>query len=195
MDGWCAALLRNNPEVVLSVLGEAFADNEAPAAAVGVDGAEVALVVLVPTIDMMPERKPDITPAGNLSLKKLTKAERGSFHSIAVGSHVLLTVNEALAVARALTACRIVAIQHTGGDAYGRPKIDVLMAARFERARLAEVRWDQATALQIVDHTSTELVVKPHKATNQLQPIDLVGEPAIRAMLQRLEVDDLVSRA
>jgi hypothetical protein len=33
---------------------------------------------------MIPERKPDRTPAGNLTLKKLTKGERASFHSTAV---------------------------------------------------------------------------------------------------------------
>jgi hypothetical protein len=96
--------------------------------------------VLAPTLEMIPERKPDRTPAGNLTLKKLTKGERASFHSTAVASHVLLTVRETLAVAPALSACRIVAIRHAGDDAYGQPRVDVLMAARFERGRLHGVR-------------------------------------------------------
>ncbi|HEX5114132.1 MAG TPA: hypothetical protein VFW65_02935 [Pseudonocardiaceae bacterium] len=31
----------------------------------------MALVVLVPTADAIPERKPDLTPNGNLTIKKL----------------------------------------------------------------------------------------------------------------------------
>jgi hypothetical protein len=42
-------------------------------------GDEVSLVVLVPDLDAIPERKPTTTPAGKLSLRKLTKAERSAF--------------------------------------------------------------------------------------------------------------------
>lgn len=42
-------LCANAPDVVIETLDEAFEDNEAPSAAVGVDGDEVALVVLVPS--------------------------------------------------------------------------------------------------------------------------------------------------
>ena len=52
-------LCGNDPEVVLATLAEAFADNEAPAAPVAVDGAELALVVLAPPYDVIPERMPD----------------------------------------------------------------------------------------------------------------------------------------
>ena len=195
MNRWWGALLRNDPEVVLSVLGEAFEDNEAPAAAVGIDGPEVALVVLAPSIDMIPERKPDRTPAGNLTLKKLTKGERASFHSTAVASHVLLTVKETLAVAPALSACRIVAIQHAGNDAYGQPRVDVLMAARFERGRLHGVLWNQAAALHIISDTATELVANLRKTTGEMQPIPLDREPEIAGLLGQLEVEDLVTRS
>lgn len=195
IDRWWGALLRNDPETVLSVLAEAFGDNEAPAAAVGVEGSEVALVVLAPGIDVIPERKPDLTPAGNLTLKKLTKAERGSFHSTAVASHVLLTVKETLAVAPSLTGCRVVAIQHAGNDAYGQPKVDVLLAARFERGRLRNVLWSPTPALQILSDASTELVVNLRKTTHEMQPINLSREPEINSLLQQLELEDLVARS
>lgn len=94
LDQWWTALVGNDPEVVLSTLTAAFEDNEAPAAAVGIDGTDVALVTLVPTIDTLPDRKPATTPAGNLTLKRLTKKERGTLHNAVVASHVLLTVRE-----------------------------------------------------------------------------------------------------
>ena len=192
MDQWWSALLRNDPETVLSVLAEAFSDNEAPAAAVGVDGSEVALVVLAPGIDAIPERKPDRTPAGNLTLKKLTKAERGSFHSTAVASHVLLTVKEALAVAPSLTGCRVVAIQHAGNNAYGQPRVDVVLAARFERHRLRNIVWSATSAPRIVSDASTELVANIRKTTNEMQPINLDREPEISKLLQQIELGDLL---
>jgi len=195
VDHWWAALLCNDPEVVLSVLGEAFEDNEAPAAAVGIDGSDVALVVLAPSIEMIPERKPDRTPAGNLTLKKLTKGERASFHSTAVASHVLLTVKETLAVAPALSACRIVAIQHAGNDSYGQPRVDVLMAARFERGRLHGVMWNTTAAVRILSDTATELVANFRKTTGEMQPINLDREPEIEGLLRQLEVEDLVARS
>src|SRR5438309_2076678 len=62
------ALCTNEPDVVLATLSEAFEDNEAPAAPVGVEGNEVAIVVLVPGAEIVPERIPQMTAAGNLSM-------------------------------------------------------------------------------------------------------------------------------
>lgn len=195
MDLWWESLRRNEPDVVLGVLGEAFEDNEAPAAAVGLDGSEVALVALVPNIHSIPERKPDLTPAGNLTLKKLTKSERGSYHTITAASHVLLTVRETFAVAPGLSAARLIALQHAGEDAYGRPRVEVLLAARFERHRFEGVQWDRVSAGAIMDAVSTETLLNVRRATNELQPLDLRAEPELAALLAQVEVDGLVARA
>jgi hypothetical protein len=73
LDQHWQRLCDNDPEVVLATLAEAFEDNEAPAAPVAVDGAEVALVVLAPPYEVVPERMPDRTQAGNLTLRKLPR--------------------------------------------------------------------------------------------------------------------------
>ncbi|HEU5472743.1 MAG TPA: hypothetical protein VFV67_19010 [Actinophytocola sp.] len=194
LDQWWAALVGNDEDVVLSVLAEAFEDNEAPAAAVGVNGSELSVVVLVPSIDIVPERRPATTPAGNLTLKKLAKAERGGLHTTMVASHVLLTVREALAVAPGITGVRVVALQHSRNDAFGRPRVDVLLAANFERTRLAAVRWDQAEAGTIVDDAATECPTKLRRTTNELQALDLSHESAIEELLAHVELDELISR-
>ncbi|MDQ3895947.1 MAG: hypothetical protein M3326_01645 [Actinomycetota bacterium] len=54
-------LCANDSDVVLATLEEAFEDNEAPAAAVGVNDDEVALVVLVPGSEVVPEQTPSTT--------------------------------------------------------------------------------------------------------------------------------------
>jgi hypothetical protein len=194
LDQWWSALLNNDEDIVLNVLAEAFEDNEAPAAAVGVNGSELSVVVLVPSIDIMPERRPATTPAGNLTLKKLTKAERGGLHTALVASHVLLTVREALAVAPGIASVRVIALQHSRNDAFGDPKVDVLLAAQFERARLVNVRWDHAEAGTIVEDAARDRLVKLRRATNELQPLDISREPAINELLTRVELDDLISR-
>jgi hypothetical protein len=194
LNQWWNALIRNDQDTVLAVLAEAFEDNEAPAAAVAVDGAEVFLVVLVPAIDIVPERKPATTPAGNLTLKRLTKAERGALHTIVVASHVLLTVREALAVAPGLASARVIALQHSRNDAYGKPKVDVLLAARLERARLDRVLWDQADAGSVLDDAATENLTKLRRATNELQPLDLSKEPALAELLAQVELEELLGR-
>jgi hypothetical protein len=67
-------LAGNDPDTVLATLAEAFEDNEAPAAAVGIDGAELMLIVLVPDEGTVPEQMPATTQTGNLKLRKLAKA-------------------------------------------------------------------------------------------------------------------------
>src|SRR4051812_13693880 len=61
LDARWNQLCANNPDVVLETLAEAFDDNEAPAAAVGVIGGEVALAVLVPNTDAVPDRYPSVS--------------------------------------------------------------------------------------------------------------------------------------
>jgi hypothetical protein len=71
LDEQWRRLLANDPEIVFATLTEAFEDNEAPAAMAGVHDSEASIVVLVPDVEVVPERMPKLTEAGNLSLAKL----------------------------------------------------------------------------------------------------------------------------
>jgi hypothetical protein len=82
-------LLANDPDVVFATLSEAFEDNEAPAAVAGVQDGEVSVVVLAPDIDVLPERVPRITDAGNLSLQRITKGLRNALYKLLICGHVL----------------------------------------------------------------------------------------------------------
>ena len=114
LDAWWRALVANDPETVIGTLAEAFEDNEAAAAPLGVDGEEVAIVVLAPPESVVPERMPGTTAAGNLSLRKLPKGERAAFYTMAVMGHVVVTIREALAVAPGLRSVRVVALRWGG---------------------------------------------------------------------------------
>ena len=68
-------LRENQPEVVLETLGAAFEEHEAPASAVGVDEAEVLLLVLVPASSVVPTLEPSNGATGDRSLRPMS-AER-----------------------------------------------------------------------------------------------------------------------
>src|SRR4029434_7631607 len=129
-------LCGNDPEVVLATLAEAFEDNEAPAAPVAVDGAELDLVVLAPPYEVVPERMPGRTQAGNLTLRKLPKGQRPALYGLLVFGHLLVTMREAFAVAPGIAAIRSVLLRHAGADAYGRARLECLVAGRFLRSAL-----------------------------------------------------------
>jgi hypothetical protein len=177
----------------VSTLAQAFEDNESAAAAVGVEGAEVTLAVVVPSTDALPDRRPTTTPAGNLSLKKLTRRETSDFYKLLVCGHVLVTVKEAFAVAPAITSARIVAVRHSPPDAYGDLKPEVVLAARFEKARLDGILWLEADAARVVNDASSELILIQKGASQELAAIDTAGEVDLAEVGRLRPTDDVTS--
>ncbi|MEH0938700.1 DUF4236 domain-containing protein [Micromonospora psammae] len=192
-DRW-QQLCDNEPDVVLETLEEAFEDNEAPSAAVGVTGSEVSLVVLVPAVDqVVPERMPTTTQAGNLSLKKLPQRERAGYYKRFVCGQVLVTVREAFAVAPGIASARVAVLRQDGLDSYGRPRVSCLMATRFERAALAGVRWDEASATDIVNDANSELLLDQRPRTFELLPLNLDSEPALAELVNAVDLAELAA--
>lgn len=192
LDEQWAALNANDPETVLTTLANAFEDNEASAAAVGVDGSEVTLVVVVPPVSSVPERQPTTTAAGNLSLKKLTKREIADLYKLLVYGHALVTVKETFAVAPALASTRVVALRATGPDAYGKVRPEVVLAARFERERLVGIHWSQADATQVMNDASSERIFIQKGSAQELAVIDLAKEPELAAVVKAVDFEDLI---
>lgn len=126
LDKQWARLTGNDPDTVLATLAEAFEDNEAPAAPVGIDGTELSLIVLVPDEDAVPERLPATTQAGNLTLRKLPKSERSALYLLLIAGHVLVTLREAFAVAPGVNAARVIAVRRGSPDIYGRAVLDCM---------------------------------------------------------------------
>jgi hypothetical protein len=193
LDERWSQLCDNDPDVVLATLAEAFEDNDAPAAAVAVAvAADLSLVVLVPTEDVGPERMPAQTQAGNLTLRKLPKADRSAFYTALVAGQLLVTLREAFAVAPGITAVRSVVLRNAGVDAYGRPRLECLLAGRYLRSAFDGVHWQEADAGTIVEDTASELVFNLRTGRG-LQPIDLRQEPEIRKLISLVDVDELLT--
>jgi len=166
LDAWWRRLIWNDPETVIGTLAEAFEDNEAAVAPLGVDGDEVAVVVLAPPESVVPERMPGTTAAGNLSLRKLPKGERAALYVLAVMGHLVVTIKEALAVAPAVQSVRVVALRSGGLDAYGRPRLECVLAGRWTRAAFADVQWQAADATVVARDTASGLFLNLRAARN-----------------------------
>lgn len=190
LDAWWSKMLANDADTVLAALEEAFEDNEAPAAAVGLHGDELSLVVLAPTIDEIPERMPSVTAAGNLSLRKINKSARNGYYVALVIGQLLVTLREAFGVAPSVRSVRAAVLRFADPDAYGRPRVDCLAAARFTRDALEGVRWDIATAVTIFNDVSTDRVIK-QTAAGELRPIDMRTEPELRALIEAVDLSEL----
>ena len=192
LDQMWRQLCSNVPEVVLETLQEAFEDNEVPSAALSVDGDEVSLALLVPGIDeVVPERWPTVTQAGNQTFRKLPKRERSDYYTIFVCAQVLVTVREAFAVALGSQVARVTALRLDGQSVYGEPSVSCLMAAAFDRAALAAVLWESASASDAVNQESKERLLKQSGRSKDLTPLDLSSEPALQALVHSIDLRDL----
>lgn len=190
LDAQWARLTDNDPDTVLATLSEAFEDNEAAAAPIGVDKDEVTLAVLVPGEAAVPERMPAKTQAGNLTLRVLTKGERSALYLELIAGHVLATLRETFAVAPGIGSARVVAVRAGERDVYGRPSpLECMVAGHWSRAALGGVRWQEADAAKILVQTAGELV--QNSVRGQVAPIDLSKEPEIAALLASIDTTEL----
>ncbi|GGF36307.1 hypothetical protein GCM10011519_07260 [Marmoricola endophyticus] len=181
-------LLRCVPEEVLQALIVAFADNEAAAAPLGVDGAEVSLVVVVPSLSTIPERRPGLTKSGNLSLKKMTKTETAKTYKQLVFGHVLVTLREAFAVAPGLKSARIVALRSSSDATKGRP--EALLAATCSREALAAIPWSHVDAADAAVQSLSDAVFIEKGVTRALQPIPADKHPDIKKVLSVVDFSE-----
>lgn len=191
LDGLWQRLLDNDPDVVMGTLAEAFEDNDAAAAPIGVEDGEASIAVLVPSPSALPERCPTTTAAGNLSLKKLTKRELADLYTLMVCGYVLTTAREAFAVAPGLLSQRIIALRTTAPDAYGHVRAEAILAARFTREALNGIQWDIADAATIVNDASDELRLRTTGPSQQLAALSTSDEPDLAALIDAVDLDEL----
>lgn len=195
LDELWQALLANDPDAVLSTLARAFEDNEAPVAAVGVEAAEVALVVLVPSPEVLPDRYPTTTAAGNLSLRRATRSLTAGWYRQLVAGHAVVSAREAFAVCPGLQSARVVVLRDCGPDVYGGPRARPVLATRLSRQRLADVRWEAVTAWDVVEQTGTETRVKERGGTRELLPLDLEHERDLARLAGAVDLVELAADA
>ncbi len=189
LDARWNELLANDSDVVLATLNEAFESGGMHAAAVSVEGAEASIAVILPREDVIPERLPSTTAAGNISLRKTTKIEAAGIYLAAICGHSLAAVREALAVAPGLAAVRVVAVRHGASDVYGHPRLECMLVATFSRDSLNGIDWAHAGSIDIMDQCATDVSKNLGSRTKSIEPIDLSEEPDLTNLVSSIDVE------
>jgi hypothetical protein len=179
-------LLSNDPDVVLAVLSNTFTANPMTVVPLGVWNSEAHIAAHMPGPETLPDRHPTTTAAGNLSLKKFTKAEAADLYKQLIAGLLLATMKQAFAIAPGLRTIRIVGLRNTLNDVYDQDRREALLAARFTRERMNGVRWNAADAATILQGISDELVIRAAGASKTLAPLDLKTEPDIAHLLDAI---------
>jgi hypothetical protein len=184
-------LVSNEPGAVMEALAGAL-EADGAAAPIAVEADEASLVVLTPDDSAVPERMPGTTAAGNLSLRKTTRAERRSVHTALVAGLVIRSLRQALAAAPGIERVRVVVLRDNGTDAYGRPRLTCILAGLWNRPDLDAVHWDEATAGTILLETHRELIF--NYQSSGLEELDLTHEPELAALVASADVTSLRHR-
>jgi hypothetical protein len=183
-DGW-ERLNANDPSVTLSVLEEAFADNEAPAAAIDCDGDRTTVVMqFVPPETIVPERKPARTPTGKRTLKKRTKTEINALYLEALGSNVLATVKETFAVAPGTDVVQMLVVRRESDKKHA-GELAAIYVAEFDRASYAGASGSRKAGQAL--ELAAESVLNLKGKTEAVSPIDLAGEEDLASLLAEVE--------
>jgi len=178
-------LCANEPEITLTVLEQAFADNEAPAAAIDCDGERTTVVMqFVAPEAIVPERKPARTPTGKRTLKKRTKTEVNSLYLQALGSNVLATVKEAFAVAPGTQVVQMLVIRRET-DSKHAGELAAIYLGEFHRAGYAGASGGRDPGKALLLATNSVLNLKGR--TEAVAPIDLTASDNLASVLAQLE--------
>jgi hypothetical protein len=119
----------------------------------------------------------------------MTQTDAAGSYVSAVCGHLLAAVRETLAVAPGLACVRSAAIRSSEPDVYGKHHAECLAAATFTRAALDNIDWAQATARAIFDQAGTDRSVNLTGRVKHLEPIDLVSEPALAALVAAVDIE------
>jgi hypothetical protein len=183
-EAW-TRLQANDPEVTLPALESAFADNEAPAAAINCEGGRTTVVMQFSAPEaIVPERKPARTPTGKRTLKKRTKTEINALYLEALGSNILATVKEAFAVAPGTEIVQLLVIRRET-DKKNAGELAAIYLAEFNRGGYegASGSRDPAKALTLAPESMLNLKGK----TAQVAPLDLSDRQDLTALLAELD--------
>jgi hypothetical protein len=158
--GW-TALLDGDPHAVTSRTASAFTRRGIRADVTAGTAGEVHVAVEVPGVEAVPTHRPDVTPTGLPTLKKLTKTEASDALRQVVAARVLLVANEVLAESPATEHVTIAA--RFSGSA------DVLRTA-LRRDRLARAPW-HLDAWNVLTDVDPAVDVNIGGRTQELRPL------------------------
>ena len=189
LDAVCEPLLDHDPGLLLQQLNKAFKDNEARAAAIGVNGAGVDVIVVVPGLEFIPRGQPKKGIFGGFTWHALTNTERSSYHEKMVCGRLLNAVRQTFAVAPGVNGVTATVIANS--FSYGTSRLECLLTADFTRDSFANIDWKTAFAPAVLLRTSSDLRISPADKTQELDFVDLSKEPDLEHLLEQLDISGL----
>ena len=181
-DLWWRLLIDNDEETVCEALNVAFSDNPAGGAALGVDGRNASVLIRQIDLASMPTHRPDVTPGGRPTTKKLTLKERHRLFLDSLVSNVAATLREGFAVAPGLntvTICAVTRFERT-------QRLGPVILGRWSRRDVESMAWGQPDdALQLVLDRNLELELV-QAASGEAKPLSPVGVEGLERLMSVL---------
>lgn len=144
LDGIWNSLVSNDPDTVIGMLEQAFADNETPAAAVSCQGLRVDMVIMWPEVgDVVPEKKAALTPSGAPTIHKRPKNEIAEFYLWALCSSALVTIKEAFAVCPSIEQAGIAVVRCVDDPMRGDQTVEPVFLGTVDRIELDGINWSE----------------------------------------------------
>ncbi|TQL87910.1 hypothetical protein FB559_8522 [Actinoallomurus bryophytorum] len=191
IDGFWNALTAHEPNAVIAQLELAFEDNRSPAACMDVGQDPVryatALVMYGPP-QMIPDQRPDVTPGGLPTLRRRSRTDRDALYIAALGSTVLATVKEGLAVAPSVEEMRVLVVSKNPQALTPETYLSAIYAARFRRETLRRWHWPLVDPVEAL-LTAPDAMLRRKGATREVMPLDLSDDPDLSALMERLRSD------
>jgi hypothetical protein len=142
----------------------------------------VTVVMKFPGATIIPEQRPDLTPAGNPTIKKRSKTGINDLYLNAMASNVLATVKETFAVAPGLEEAIVLVVrEEDSGPGAGR--LVALYAGRFDRQSYRDP-WREDPDIQI--EGAVDALLKRKGRTKELVALDLDDEPELAQVLEHV---------
>jgi len=178
-DAYWAALCAHDLETVIGALDDAFADNAWESTCVDARTDQdsgrryVSCVVNFGTADMVPDRTVATSPTGRPSLRKRSQTDINNVYVAALGSTVLATVKEALAVAPAADEIRMLVVraEPSSAAAVSRAGYSAIYVGVFYRRGMESLNWQAIDPVdQLLRAPGAELARKG--AARTVVPLD-----------------------
>ncbi len=180
-DVYWNALNAHDPDTVVAAVDEAFADNvqESTCVDAGVDTESndryVTCVVIFESEDAVPDRMVGTTPTGRPSLRKRSKTDTNNLYVAALGSTVIATAREALAVAPAADEIRMLVVRAASGKTSTgtRNAYSAIYFGVFVRAEMDVTNWQTVDPAEVLRGAREAEFVRKGAAGNVMP----LGEP------------------
>jgi len=178
------ALLRNDEKVARPAIDSALREAGSRARVAHWNQGSPITLLEVPPVDVVPERTPSTTPAGNRTFRKRTKTEINDFYFEILASRIIATVRATFGSAPGVKETSVLAVRGTGSDRAA------FYFGAFERdAFNSAVQPGRIEPVTFIGESSRSRI-NLRGRTRELAAIDLPDEPVLQEVAATEELSN-----